>query len=54
MMKDLESIHNTLIEAYKALMLLSGVDLEKLTQQAAKSQEDSRTLEPPPLRHLPI
>jgi hypothetical protein len=28
MMKDLESIHQTLPDAYKAVMLLSGVDLE--------------------------
>jgi len=28
MMQDLESIHSTLIEAYKALLLLSGTDLD--------------------------
>jgi hypothetical protein len=30
MLKDLEQIHNDLLEAYKAVMLLSGVDLEKM------------------------
>lgn len=31
MMKDLESIHDTLLVAYKAVMRLSGVDLDKAT-----------------------
>ena len=30
MMKDLESMHAKLLEAYKAVMLVSGVDLDKL------------------------
>jgi hypothetical protein len=29
MMQDLELIHSTLLDAYKAVMLLSGIDLEK-------------------------
>ena len=28
MLNDLESIHDTLLEAYKAVMLLSGIDLD--------------------------
>ncbi|QJR09225.1 hypothetical protein DSM104443_00262 [Usitatibacter rugosus] len=28
MLEDLESIHTTLLDAYKAVMLLSGVDLD--------------------------
>lgn len=28
MLKDLESIHDTLLEAYKAVMLVSGIDLD--------------------------
>ncbi|MCK9200570.1 MAG: hypothetical protein M0P59_11625 [Gallionella sp.] len=28
MLDDLESIHDTLLEAYKAIMLLSGIDLD--------------------------
>jgi hypothetical protein len=42
MLDDLESIHETLIDAYKAVMLLSGLDLDKLS-----------AIEPP-TRHLPI
>ena len=30
MLRDLEAIHENLLDAYKAVMLLSGVDLEKL------------------------
>lgn len=30
MLKDLEQIHNDLIDAYKTVMLLSGVDLDKM------------------------
>lgn len=42
MLEDLESIHKTIIRAYKAVMLLSGVDLDKMS------------LEELPTRHLPI
>ena len=42
MLDDLESIHKTLLEAYKGVMLLSGVDLDKLA-----------TIKPP-TKHLPI
>lgn len=31
MFQDLESIHNTILGAYKAVMLLAGVDLDKVT-----------------------
>jgi hypothetical protein len=31
MIDDLEGIHEALLEAYKAVMLLSGVDLEKMS-----------------------
>lgn len=33
MLADLESIHHSLIEAYKAVMLLSGVDLDALAAE---------------------
>src|SRR5690606_23732080 len=46
MMKDLESMHDKLLEAYKAVMLLAGVDLDKLVA----GQEN--TLQP--TGHLPI
>jgi hypothetical protein len=31
MLDDLESVHKTLLDAYKAVMLLSGVDLDNLS-----------------------
>jgi hypothetical protein len=49
MMNDLESIHDTLIEAYKAVMLLSGVDLE-----AAVADKKTAVADKLPTRHLPI
>ncbi len=42
MLDDLESIHKTLLEAYKAMMLLLGVDLDKLSATEL------------PTKHLPI
>jgi hypothetical protein len=42
MLKDLESIHAALLEAYKAVMLLSGIDLNKIV------------LDQLPTKHLPI
>jgi hypothetical protein len=42
MLDDLESIHETLLVAYKAVMLLSGVDLDKLSATEL------------PTKHLPI
>lgn len=33
MIQDLESMHDKLLEAYKAVMLLSGVDLDKLVAE---------------------
>jgi len=42
MMADLESIHAAILEAYKAVMLLSGVDL------------DEAVLKGLPTRHVPI
>jgi hypothetical protein len=44
MMKDLESIHDTLLNALKAVHLLSGVDLDAMVEQGV----------PLPTRHLPI
>jgi hypothetical protein len=42
MLKDLQSIHGTLLQAYKAIMLLSGVDLAAVVELKL------------PTRHLPI
>jgi hypothetical protein len=43
MLEDLEAIHSALLDAYKPLMALSGVDLENLPDEV-----------PMPTRHLPI
>ena len=45
MLTDLESLHDTLLKAYKAVMLLSGVDLDAL---ATTDQPN------PPTRRVPI
>ena len=42
MLDDLEAIHNTLLDAYKAVLRLSGVDVDKLSATAL------------PTKHLPI
>jgi hypothetical protein len=42
MLDDLEAIHNTLLDAYKAVLLLSGVDTDKLSATEL------------PTKHLPI
>jgi hypothetical protein len=46
MMQDLASMHDKILEAYKAIMLLSGVDIEKLAEERGDS--------PYPSEHLPI
>jgi hypothetical protein len=46
MLKDLDSIHLLLIDAYKAVMLLSGVDLDALANTSGDFAG--------PTRHLPI
>jgi hypothetical protein len=46
MLKDIESIHDTLLTAYKAVMLLSGVDLDTLVETVVEYD--------PPTRHVPI
>ena len=46
MLRDLEVIHDILLEAYDAVLLLSGVDLEKLVAEHGDSAL--------PTGHLPI
>lgn len=41
MIADLEELHETIINAYKAVMMLSGIDLDKIEIE-------------PPTKHLPI
>jgi hypothetical protein len=58
MMKDLEAIHETLLEAMKALSLLSGIDLDALAEQMAKARESGEASAPAAdedsIFHLPI
>ena len=46
MLRDLETIHENILQAYKAVSLLEGVDLEKLAAEAGDR--------PQPTEHLPI
>ena len=46
MLRDLQAIHEDLLEAYKVVLLLSGFDLEKLVRELGDS--------PLPTGHLPI
>ena len=42
MLEDLESIHQTILDAYEAVMRLSGIDLDEMTIEEA------------PTKHLPL
>ena len=46
MLKDLEAMHEKLLAAYKAVLLLSGVDLEKFVEEHGEGSL--------PTGHLPI
>jgi hypothetical protein len=56
MMADLESIHATLLDAYKAVMLLSGIDLDALVEQGTKMADnaDPAAVDEEAIHHLPI
>jgi hypothetical protein len=59
MLKDLDSIHETLMEAYKAIMLLSGIDLDALVKEQQernrdRESTDTGTEDESPVFHLPI
>jgi len=49
MLKDLERIHDTLLNAYKAVMLLNGVDLDSMLATSSGVLEKTQFV-----RHLPI
>ena len=46
MLRDLEAMHDDLLDAYKAVLLLSGVDLDGLVDEFGDM--------PLPTGHLPI
>ncbi len=55
MMADLESIHNTLLEALKALSLLDGIDLDAMVKEQEKFQnEEVIDNSERPVFHVPI
>jgi hypothetical protein len=56
MLDDLQSIHDTLIKAYKALNLLSGIDLDAVTEELAKARDSQKTaaVDENQISHLPI
>jgi len=39
MLKDLEQIHAIILDAYKAVMLISGIDLDKLAAEKSSNNE---------------
>ncbi len=55
MMQDLEAMHDTILNAYKAINLLSGVDLEAMVAaaQVAPIKEEG-AIDDRPAFHLPI
>ena len=53
MLKDLEQIHDTLLNAYKAVMLLDGVDLDAIVATSSDAPEQTQSVDLP-TRHLPI
>jgi hypothetical protein len=53
MLRDLEHIHDTLLNAYKAIMLLQGIDLDAIVAELNQAPEASHT-DDAPLQHLPI
>lgn len=56
MVADLESIHSTLLEAYKAMMLLSGIDLDALAERFAQMPDNGETavVDDKAIYHLPL
>lgn len=56
MLNDLEKMHDTLLEAFKALMLLSGIDLDEMVkkQDEFKKPGEANNNEEQPLFHVSI
>ena len=54
MMTDLESIHDVLLKAYEAILLLSGIDLDALVEKSSKTNEGDEGADIGPTAHLPI
>jgi hypothetical protein len=55
MMKDLESIHETLLDAYTAILLLSGIDIDALVKESqSRENGNAASVDESPVFHLPI
>lgn len=54
MLEDLESIHHVLLNAYKAVVLLSGVDLDAVAEKSNKARDNGERPAADPTVHLPI
>jgi hypothetical protein len=51
MLRDLESIHSCLIEAFKSVLLINGIDIDSIIAKDSSSDDNSAE---PPYGHLPI
>jgi hypothetical protein len=55
MLDDLESIHDVLLKAYKAVMLLNGIDLDALVKETTPHEDEGVPAgDNGPTVHLPI
>jgi hypothetical protein len=56
MLADLDRIHDVLMDAYKALMLLSGIDLDAQVKEFTALQENGEAApsDEGPIFHLPL
>ena len=54
MLNDLETIHFTIIEAFKAVALINGTDIEALVEEMNKTQDDDKPSDEAPLFHVKI
>jgi hypothetical protein len=56
MMADLQAIHETLLDAMKALSLLDGIDLDAVVERMRRARENGEgpTSMEEPITHLPI
>jgi hypothetical protein len=56
MLRDLEQMHSTLLNAYKSVMLLNGIDLDAMVATSSGAPEQAQLVNLPklPKRHLPL
>ncbi len=54
MVADLEAMHDTMLKAWKAVNLVSGIDIEVIGCQIEERGEAAAVAQDAPLQHLPI